>query len=81
MTLWQEAVAASRAVTAEALAEGGPGKLSVRKGRDGRARSLRWFSCNLAGGKAPNTAQPNSSRRRSEGKTGPCRVPRWIRTL
>jgi len=41
MALWRDAVARSRAVVAEALAEAGPEQLSRRVWPDGRAPSLR----------------------------------------
>ena len=41
--LWQDAVARSRALVAEALADGGLERLARRTWPDGRAPSLRWI--------------------------------------
>ncbi|MDY7102290.1 MAG: DinB family protein [Actinomycetota bacterium] len=41
--LWDEAVARSRTLTAEALADGGPDRLAARSWPDGRAPCLRWI--------------------------------------
>src|SRR5262249_26427353 len=42
-TLWQDAVARSRSLVAEALADGGLEQLARRTWPDGRAPSLRWI--------------------------------------
>ena len=41
--LWQDAVARSRSLVAQALADGGLGRLARRTWPDGRAPSLRWI--------------------------------------
>ena len=41
--LWEDAVARSRSLAAEALAKGGPERLARRTWPDGRAPSLRWI--------------------------------------
>ena len=41
--LWQDAVARSRSLVAEALADGGLEPLARRTWADGRAPSLRWI--------------------------------------
>jgi uncharacterized damage-inducible protein DinB len=41
--LWRGAVERSRALVADALADGGPSRLAVRTWSDGRAPSLRWI--------------------------------------
>jgi uncharacterized damage-inducible protein DinB len=41
--LWEDAVARSRSLTSEALAEGGLERLAQRTWPDGRAPSLRWI--------------------------------------
>ncbi|MHB8453081.1 MAG: DinB family protein, partial [Mycobacteriales bacterium] len=46
-TLWQNAVASSRSLVAEALADGGLERLARRSWPDGRAPSLRWILCHL----------------------------------
>jgi uncharacterized damage-inducible protein DinB len=45
--LWQEAVARSRALVAEALADGGLDQPACRTWPDGRAPSLRWILCHM----------------------------------
>ncbi len=47
VTLWQDAVARSRAAVAEALANGGLDQLAQRKWPDGRAPSLRRIMIDL----------------------------------
>jgi hypothetical protein len=46
-TLWQDAVASSRAVVAEALADGDLGQLARHRWPDGRAPSLRRILIDL----------------------------------
>ena len=70
MKLWQDAVAASRAVIAEALADGGPGRLSVRKGRDGHARSLRWILVHMVEEYARHNGHADLIREAVDGETG-----------
>jgi len=43
VTLWQDTVAGSRSLVAEALADGGLERLARRTWPDGRAPSLRWI--------------------------------------
>jgi uncharacterized damage-inducible protein DinB len=45
--LWREAVARSRALVKEALADGGLDQLARRTWPDGRAPSLRWILCHM----------------------------------
>jgi hypothetical protein len=45
--LWQDAVARSRSLIAEALADGGLERLAKRTWPDGRAPSLRWILVHL----------------------------------
>jgi uncharacterized damage-inducible protein DinB len=47
MALWQDAVARSRTLAAEALADGGLERLARRTWPDGRAPSLRWILVHL----------------------------------
>ena len=47
MTLWQDAVARSRAAVIEALPNGGLNQLAQRKWPDGRAPSLRRIMIDL----------------------------------
>jgi uncharacterized damage-inducible protein DinB len=46
-TLWQDAVARSRSLVREALADGGLDRLARRAAHDGEAPSLRWILCHL----------------------------------
>jgi uncharacterized damage-inducible protein DinB len=45
--LWQDAVARSRVLVKEALADGGLDRLAQRAWPDGRAPSLRWILCHM----------------------------------
>ncbi len=45
--LWQDAVARSRSLVADALADGGLERLARRTWPDGRAPSLRWILCHM----------------------------------
>jgi uncharacterized damage-inducible protein DinB len=45
--LWQDAVARSRELVEEALAEGGVDGMARRAWTDGRASSLRWIVCHM----------------------------------
>jgi uncharacterized damage-inducible protein DinB len=47
MALWQAAVARSRSLLREALANGGLDQLARRTWPDGRAPSLRWILCHM----------------------------------
>ena len=47
MALWQDAVAHSRVLVKEALADGGLDRLAQRTWPDGRAPSLRWILCHM----------------------------------
>jgi uncharacterized damage-inducible protein DinB len=47
MALWQDAVARSRVLVKEALADGGLDRLAQRTWPDGRAPSLRWILCHM----------------------------------
>lgn len=47
LAFWQDAVARSRAIVAEALADGGLAQLARRTWPDGRAPSLRWIMVHL----------------------------------
>jgi uncharacterized damage-inducible protein DinB len=47
MALWQDAVARSRVLVKEALADGGLDRLARRTWPDGRAPSLRWILCHM----------------------------------
>ncbi len=47
LALWQDAVARSRPLVAEALADGGLERLTTRTWPDGGAPSLRWVLCHM----------------------------------
>lgn len=47
LTLWQDAVSRSRALTTQALAGGGMDQTARRTWPDGRVPSLRWILCHM----------------------------------
>ena len=47
MALWQDAVARSRVLVKEALADGGLDRVAQRTWPDGRAPGLRWILCHM----------------------------------
>jgi hypothetical protein len=47
MALWRDAVARSRVLVKEALADGGLDRLARRTWPDGRAPGLRWILCHM----------------------------------
>ncbi len=70
MTLWQEAVARSRAAVAEALDEGGLGQLARRTWPDGRAPSLRRIFIDLIEEYARHVGHADLLRESVDGLTG-----------
>jgi uncharacterized damage-inducible protein DinB len=68
--LWQEAVARSRTLVAEALAEGGLGRPARRTWPDGRAPSLRWILCHLIEEYARHNGHADLLRESVDGLTG-----------
>jgi uncharacterized damage-inducible protein DinB len=69
-TLWQDAVARSRAMVAEALADGGLGRLAQRTWPDGEAPSLRWILCHLVEEYARHNGHADLLRESVDGLTG-----------
>ena len=69
-TLWQDAVAASRGLVAEALAAGGLAQLARRSFPDGRSPSLRWILCHLIEEYARHNGHADLLREAVDGATG-----------
>jgi uncharacterized damage-inducible protein DinB len=70
MTLWRDAVARSRSLVAEALADGGLDRLALRTWPDGRAPSLRWILCHLIEEYARHNGHADLIRESVDGLTG-----------
>jgi Protein of unknown function (DUF664) len=70
MTLWQDAVARSRAAVTEALDEGGPGQLARRTWPDGRAPGLRRIFIDLIEEYARHVGHADLLRESVDGLTG-----------
>jgi uncharacterized damage-inducible protein DinB len=70
LTLWQNAVARSRSLVAEALADGGLERLALRTWPDGRAPSLRWILCHLIEEYARHNGHADLLRESVDGLTG-----------
>jgi len=68
--LWQDAVARSRAVVAEALADGGLDRLSRRTWPDGRGPSLRWILVHMIEEYARHNGHADLLRESVDGLTG-----------
>jgi uncharacterized damage-inducible protein DinB len=69
--LWQDAVARSRSLVAEALADGGGlDRLAVRTWPDGRAPSLRWILCHMIEEYARHNGHADLIRESVDGQTG-----------
>jgi uncharacterized damage-inducible protein DinB len=68
--LWQVAVARSRALVAEALADGGVEQLARRPWSDGRTPSLRWILCHLIEEYARHNGHADLIRESVDGVTG-----------
>ena len=68
--LWQDAVARSRSLVAEALADGGPERLARRSWPDGRAPSLRWILVHLIEEYARHNGHADLLRESVDGLTG-----------
>ncbi|WP_329131220.1 DinB family protein [Streptomyces sp. NBC_01476] len=69
-TLWQEAVARSRAAVAEALAADGLGQLARRTGPRGWSPSLRWILCHMIEEYARHNGHADLIRESVDGATG-----------
>jgi uncharacterized damage-inducible protein DinB len=69
-TLWQDAVARSRARVAEALAGGGLDRLARRTWPDGSAPSLRWILVHMIEEYARHNGHADLLREAVDGQTG-----------
>ena len=68
--LWQNSVTRSRECVAQALANGGLGRLASRTWSDGRAPSLRWILCHLIEEYARHNGHADLLRESVDGSTG-----------
>jgi len=68
--VWQGAVARSRGLLAEALADGGLGRASSWPWEDGRAPSLRWVLCHMIEEYARHNGHADLLREAVDGRTG-----------
>ncbi|TNC26883.1 DinB family protein [Amycolatopsis alkalitolerans] len=68
--LWWDATERSRTLTAEALADGGPARVSRRTWPDGRAVSLRWILCHMIEEYARHNGHADLIRESIDGLTG-----------
>jgi uncharacterized damage-inducible protein DinB len=68
--LWQDSVARSRALVAEALADGGTARLARRSWPDGRTPSLRWILCHMIEEYARHNGHADLLRESVDGSTG-----------
>jgi uncharacterized damage-inducible protein DinB len=68
--LWQDAVGRSRALVAEALADGGLDRLARRTWPDGSAPSLRWILCHMIEEYARHNGHADLLRESVDGQTG-----------
>jgi uncharacterized damage-inducible protein DinB len=69
-TLWQDAVASSRVLVAEALADRGLDQLARRTWPDGRAPSLRWILVHMIEEYARHNGHADLIRESVDGVTG-----------
>jgi uncharacterized damage-inducible protein DinB len=70
VALWEDAVARSRALVAEALADGGLGQLARRRWPDGQAPSLRWILVHMIEEYARHNGHADLLRESVDGMTG-----------
>jgi uncharacterized damage-inducible protein DinB len=70
MMLWEDAVARSRSLLAEALGEGGLDQLARRTWPDGRSPSLRWILCHMIEEYARHNGHADLLRESVDGLTG-----------
>lgn len=69
-TQWDDAVANSRVLVAEALADGGLGRLADRTWPDGQAPSLRWILLHMIEEYARHNGHADLIRELVDGQTG-----------
>lgn len=70
LSLWRDAVARSRSLTAEALAKGGLDHLARRPQSGGEAPSLRWILCHVIEEYARHNGHADLLRESVDGLTG-----------
>lgn len=70
LELWQDTVARSRALVAQALAEGGLDQPARRTWPDGRAPSLRWILLHMIEEYARHNGHADLLRESVDGSTG-----------
>jgi len=70
MTLWHDAVARSRTLVEQALANDGLDQLAKRTWPDGRAPSLRWIVCHMIEEYARHNGHADLLRESVDGQTG-----------
>jgi len=70
VAIWQDAVARSRSLVAEALADGGLERLARRTWPDGRAPSLRWILVHMIEEYARHNGHADLIRESVDGLTG-----------
>ena len=68
--LWQDAVARSRSLVAEALADGGLERPARQPWTDGRAPSLRWILCHMIEEYGRHNGHADLIRESIDGQTG-----------
>ena len=68
--LWRDAVARSRSLVAEALADGGLERLAKVVWSDGRSPSLRWIVCHMIEEYARHNGHADLLRESVDGQTG-----------
>ena len=70
LTLWQDAVARSRSLLRQALADGGLEQLAQRTWPDGRAPRLRWILLHMIEEYARHNGHADLLRESVDGLTG-----------
>jgi uncharacterized damage-inducible protein DinB len=70
LALWQDAMARSRFLVSEALADGGLEQLARRTNSDGEAPSLRWILCHMIEEYARHNGHADLLRESVDGLTG-----------
>ena len=70
LTLWEDSMARSRALVADALRGAGLEQLTPRTWPDGRAPSLRWILCHLIEEYARHNGHADLLRESVDGRTG-----------
>jgi hypothetical protein len=69
-SLWRDTVARSRVDVQEALADGGLDRMTIRTGREGEGRSLRWILCHMIEEYARHNGHADLLRESIDGATG-----------